>query len=313
MSTSTTTRKIRKITNCPECSGANLVEDYDLGEVICHDCGLVLSEHALNQGPEWRAFTKEEKDQRGRVGLPISFSIHDKGLSTVIDRVNRDASGRQLPFATRLQMLRLRKWQIRTRVHSSADHNLAQAMAELDRLADVLHIPASIKERAALVYRKALSNALVRGRSIAALAAASLYAACRISETPRTLKDVSAASRIRKKDLARCYRLLVRELDLRMPVVDPVKCISKIATRVEISMITQQRAIRIINEAKKKGIVTGKDPMGLAAASLYVACVLEGEKKTQKEIAEVANVTEVTVRNRYKGLKEGLNIIFADT
>ena len=313
MSTSTTTRKIGKITNCPECSGANLVEDYDLGEIICHNCGLVLSEHALNQGPEWRAFTKEEKDQRGRVGLPTSFSIHDKGLSTVIDRVNRDASGRQLPFSTRLQMLRLRKWQIRTRVHSSADRNLAQAMAELDRLADVLHIPASIKERAALVYRKALNNSLVRGRSIAALAAASLYAACRLSETPRTLKDVSATSRIRKKDLARCYRLLVRELDLRMPVVDPVKCISKIATAVEISMITQQRAIRIINEAKTKGIVTGKDPMGLAAASLYVACVLEGEKKTQKEIAEVANVTEVTVRNRYKGIKEALNIIFADT
>jgi len=186
-------------------------------------------------------------------------------------------------------------------------------MAELDRLTDVLHIPASIKERAAMVYRKALNNSLVRGRSIAAVTAASLYAACRISETPRTLKDVSAASRIRKKEVARCYRLLVRELDLRMPVVDPVKCISKIATGVEISMLTQQRAIRIINEAKKKGIVTGKDPMGLAAASLYVACVLEGEKKTQKEIADVANVTEVTVRNRYKGLKEALNIVFADT
>ncbi len=313
MSTSTTTRKIGKVTNCPECGGASLVEDYDLGEIICHSCGLVLSEHALNQGPEWRAFTKEEKDQRGRVGLPTSFSIHDKGLSTVIDRVNRDASGRQLPFATRLEMLRLRKWQIRTRVHSSADRNLAQAMAELDRLTDVLHIPASIKESAAMVYRKALSNSLVRGRSIAAVAAASLYAACRISETPRTLKDVSAASRIRKKDVARCYRLLVRELNLRMPVMDPVKCISKIATGVEISMPTQQRAIRIINEAKKKGIVTGKDPMGLAAASLYVACVLEGEKKTQKEIADVANVTEVTVRNRYKGLKEALNVTFADT
>jgi transcription initiation factor TFIIB len=129
-----------------------------------------------------------------------------------------------------------------------------------------------------------------------------------MSETPRTLKDVSAASRIRKKDVARCYRLLVREIDLRMPVEDPVKCISKSATNVEISMPTQQRAIRIINEAKRKGIVAGKDPMGLAAASLYVACVLEGEKKTQKEIAEVANVTEVTVRNRYKGLKEALKL-----
>ncbi|MGA8903416.1 MAG: TFIIB-type zinc ribbon-containing protein, partial [Candidatus Bathyarchaeia archaeon] len=163
MSTSTTTRKIGKITNCPECGRANLVEDYDLGEIICRDCGLVLSEHSLNQGPEWRAFTKEEKDERGRVGLPTSFSIHDKGLSTVIDRVNRDAYGRQLPLATRLEMLRLRKWQIRMRVHSSADRNLAQAMAELDRLTDMLHIPASIKERAAIVYRKALDNGLVRG------------------------------------------------------------------------------------------------------------------------------------------------------
>jgi transcription initiation factor TFIIB len=269
---------------------------------------LVLSEHAINSGPEWRAFTKEEKEDRGRVGIPISYSIHDKGLSTVIDRVNRDAYGRQIPLQTRLEMLRLRKWQIRTRVHSSADRNLAQAMAELDRLTDMLHIPGTIKERAAIVYRKALDAGLVRGRSIAAIAAASLYAACRASETPRTLKDVAATSKIRKKDIARCYRLLIRELDLRMPVEDPVKCISKIATKVGITMPTQHRAIRIINEAKKQGIVAGKDPMGLAAASLYVACVLETEKKTQKEIAEVANVTEVTVRNRYKGLKEALKL-----
>lgn len=308
MSASATTRKIGKVTNCPECGRTDLVEDYDLGEITCHDCGLVLSENSLNQGPEWRAFTKEEKDERGRVGLPTSFSIHDKGLSTVIDRVNRDAYGRQLPLATRLDMLRLRKWQIRMRVHSSADRNLAQAMAELDRLTDVLHIPASIKERAALVYRKVLDNGLVRGPSIAAMTAASLYAACRMSETPRTLKDVSAASRIRKKDVARCYRLLVRILELRMPVEDPVKRISKIATNVKITMQTQQRAIKIVNEAKKQGIVAGKDPMGLAAASLYVACVLEGEKKTQREIAEAANVTEVTVRNRYKGLKEALKL-----
>jgi transcription initiation factor TFIIB len=303
-----TTKKIGKITNCPECGSDNLVEDFDLGEVICQSCGLVLSEHAINRGPEWRAFTKEERDERGRVGLPTSFSIHDKGLSTVIDRVNRDAYGRQLPLATRLEMLRLRKWQIRTRVHSSADRNLAQAMADLDRLTDKLHIPNPIKERAAVIYRKALESGLVRGRSIAAIAAASLYAACRLSETPRTLKDLAAATRIRKKDVARCYRLLVRELDLRMPVEDPVKCVSKIATKVDISMPTQRRAMDIINEARRKGIVAGKDPMGLAAAALYVACVLEQEKKTQKEIAEVANVTEVTVRNRYKGLKESLKL-----
>jgi transcription initiation factor TFIIB len=301
-------RRLMKVTNCPECGSPNLVEDYDLGEVICQACGLVLSEHAINRGPEWRAFTKEEKEQRGRVGIPTSFSIHDKGLSTVIDHVNRDAFGRQLPLARRLEMLRLRKWQIRTRVHSSVDRNLAQAMAELDRLTDRIHVPAPIKERAAVIYRKALDSGLVRGRSIAAIAAASLYAACRHSETPRTLKEVSAASRIRKKDVARCYRLLLRELDMKMPVEDPVKCVSKIASKVDISMQTQRRAFDILKEARKRGMVAGKDPMGLAAASLYVACVLEGEKKTQKEIAEVANVTEVTVRNRYKNLKESLGL-----
>ncbi len=296
---------------CPECGGLNLIEDYDQGETICQDCGLVLTQNAMSRGPEWRAFTKEERDERGRVGIPTSFSIHDKGLSTVIDRVNRDAYGRQLSPETRMEMLRLRKWQIRTRVHSSSDRNLAQAMAEVDRLTDRLHVPANVKEASAIVYRKALDNGLVRGRSIAAIAAASLYAACRSSETPRTLKEVASASRIKKKDVARCYRLLLRELGMTMPVEDPVRCISKIASRAEITMVTQQEAIRVLKDAKKKGVVSGKDPMGLAAAALYVACVVTGEKKTQKEIAEIANVTEVTVRNRYKGLKDSLGMTAA--
>jgi len=299
-------KRLVKITNCPECGGESLIEDYDQGEIICRDCGLVISENVMNRGPEWRAFTKEERDERGRVGIPTSFSIHDKGLSTVIERVNRDAYGRKLPLDRRLEMLRLRKWQIRTRVHSSIDRNLAQAMAELDRLTDKIHVPSPIKEKAAIIYRKALDNGLVRGRSIAAIAAASLYAACRSSETPRTLKEIASASRIRKKDVARCYRLLLRELEMKMPVEDPTKCISKISSRVDVSMQTQRKALDILREARRVGIVAGKDPMGLAAAALYVACVLEGEKKTQKEIAEVANVTEVTVRNRYKNLKETL-------
>jgi transcription initiation factor TFIIB len=299
---------LMKITRCPECGSGSLVEDYDQGEIICQQCGLVINENVLNQGPEWRAFTKEEKEERGRVGIPTSFSIHDKGLSTVIEQVNRDSYGRRLPLDRRLEMLRLRKWQIRTRVHSSIDRNLAQAMAELDRLADKIHIPSSTKERAAVIYRKALENGLVRGRSIAAIAAAAVYAACRASETPRTLKEVAGASRIGKKDVARCYRLLLRELNLKMPVEDPVKCISKIASRVDVPMITQRKALEILKMAKDKGIVAGKDPMGLAAAALYVACVLTGEKKTQKEIADMANVTEVTVRNRYKNLKDNLNL-----
>jgi transcription initiation factor TFIIB len=302
------TKKLWKITKCPECTSDNLVEDYDRGEVICQACGLVINENVMDRGPEWRAFTKEERESRGRVGIPISYSMHDKGLSTVIDRINRDAYGKQLPISTRLEMLRLRKWQIRTRVHSSIDRNLAQAMAELDRLTDNLHIPSQVKERAAVIYRKALDSGLVRGRSIAAIAAAALYAACRATETPRTLKEVATASSVKRKDVARCYRLLLRELNIRMPVEDPIRCVSKIASKVRIPIRTQRTAIKILGEAKKRGVVSGKDPMGLSAAALYVACVLDDVKKTQKEIAEVANVTEVTVRNRYKGLKESLKL-----
>jgi len=297
-----------KIERCPECGGTKFIEDYDRGEIVCGNCGLVVKENVMDEGPEWRAFTREEKDTRSRVGTPISYSVHDKGLSTVIDRVNRDAFGRELPASTRLQMLRLRKWQIRARVHSSVDRNLAQAMAELDRLADKIHVPDSVKEKAALTYRKALDRGLVRGRSISAIIVASLYASCRFTETPRTLKEIAEASLIRKKDIARCYRLLNYELGFKMPIADPIRNIPKIASKIGVSEKTQQRAVTVIKEAEKKRVVSGKDPMGMAAAALYIACVLEGEKKTQKDLAEAAGVTEVTVRNRYRGLKEALNL-----
>ncbi len=298
----------RLMDKCPECGSTNLIHDYDTGETVCSDCGLVIRDQMMDKGPEWRAFTQEEKESRSRVGIPTSYSVHDKGLSTAIGRIDRDAFGRKLPLSTRLQMLRLRKWQIRSRVHSSVDRNLAQAMAELDRLSDKVYIPGSVKEKAAVIYRKALDKGLVRGRSIAAIAAASLYAACRITRTARTLREISEASLVNKKDVARCYRLLLRELEIQMPIADPLTYISKIAEKIDISGETQGLAIKIIREAKKKKAAAGKDPLGLAAAALYIACLKRGERKTQKDIAEAANVTEVTVRNRYKNLKKCLNL-----
>lgn len=297
---------------CPECGSTNLISDPDTGETICGNCGLVIQESALDKGPEWRAFTQEEKESRSRVGIPTSFSVHDKGLSTAIDRIDRDALGRKLPLNTRLQMWRLRKWHIRSRVHSSMDRNLAQAMTEIDRLSDKLAIPSAVKEKAAVIYRKALDQGLVRGRSIAAIAAASLYAACRLTGTPRNLREISDASLVSRKDVARCYRLLLRELDLSMPIADPVVYLSKIAERAGISGHIQTAALRILNEARLKHISAGKDPIGLAAAALYIACYQAGEKRTQKDIAEAAGVTEVTVRNRYKTLKRQLHLEIPD-
>jgi transcription initiation factor TFIIB len=311
MSKKTMTRQ-RLTDKCPECGSLNLVHDYDSGETVCGDCGLVLREQTMDKGPEWRAFTQEEKASRSRVGVPTSYSVHDKGLSTAIGRVDRDAFGRKLPLATRLQMWRLRKWQIRSRVHSSVDRNLAQAMAELDRLSDKVYLPNSVKEKAAVTYRKALDKGLVRGRSIAAIAAASLYAACRTTSTPRTLREISEASLVDKKDVARCYRLLLRELDVKMPIADPLTYVSKIAEKTGISGPTQGKAIKILADAKRQRAAAGKDPMGLAAAALYIACLMAGEKKTQKDIAEAAGVTEVTVRNRYKTLRRQLGLKLPD-
>jgi transcription initiation factor TFIIB len=296
------------VDKCPECSSKNLIHDYDSGETICGDCGLVLYEQMMDKGPEWRAFTQEEKASRSRVGMPTSYSIHDKGLSTAISQVDRDAFGRKLPISTRLQMWRLRKWQIRSRVHSSVDRNLAQAMAELERLSSKISISTPIKEKAAVAYRKALEKGLVRGRSINAIAAASLYAACRKSGSSRTLREIAEASLVDKKDVARCYRLLLQELDFHMPTSDPMTYLSKIAEKTGISGKTQGAAIAILRMAKQKRVSAGKDPMGLAAAALYIACLQNTEKQTQKDIADAAGVTEVTVRNRYKDLLRKLNL-----
>jgi transcription initiation factor TFIIB len=310
ISTSNEVPKINQhlVDKCPECTSKNLVHDYDSGETICGDCGLVLYEQMMDKGPEWRAFTQEEKASRSRVGMPTSYSIHDKGLSTAISQVDRDAFGRKLPQSTRLQMWRLRKWQIRSRVHSSVDRNLAQAMAELERLSSKVFISAPIREKAAVAYRKALDKGLVRGRSINAIAAAALYAACRKSGSPRSLREIAEASLVDKKDVARCYRLLLQELDFHMPISDPMTYVSKIAEKTGISGKTQGVAIAILRMARQKRISAGKDPMGLAAAALYIACLKNTEKETQKDISEAAGVTEVTVRNRYKDLMKKLHL-----
>ncbi len=312
MSKKQTDSHSRHVNKCQECGSPNQVHDYNSGETVCGGCGLVSYEQMMDKGPEWRAFTQQEKTSRSRVGGPTSYSVHDKGLSTTISQVDRDALGRKLPLATRLQMWRLRKWQIRSRVHSSIDRNLAQAMAELDRLSDKVYIPSQLTEKAAVIYRKGLDKGLVRGRSIAAIAAASLYAACRGTGTPKTLQEISEASLVDKKDVARCYRLLLQELDIHMPIPDPITYVSKIAERTGISGPTQGLAIKILRDARKKRAAAGKDPMGLAAAALYIACLKNSEKKTQKDIAEAAGVTEVTVRNRYKSLKKQLNLTTPD-
>lgn len=292
---------------CPECENPEVISDRDAGELVCTRCGLVIQEDMLDRGPEWRAFTLDEKSDRRRVGAPSSYSRFDKGLSTDI-QVTRDASGRPLPPKVRRQMWRLRRWQIRSMMHTSKDRNLIKAMTELERLSGKLHVPSSVQETAALIYRKALNKDLVRGRSISAVMAAALYAACRYTKTPKTLNEIAKASPRDRKEISRCYRLLVRRLKVQMPIDKPVDYVAKIAENSGVSGEVQGLAIQILQEARHRHMAIGKDPSGLAAGALYVACQLRNEKVSQGLLAQAAKVTEVTIRKRKRELVEGLNL-----
>ncbi|MHA1311529.1 MAG: transcription initiation factor IIB [Candidatus Helarchaeota archaeon] len=292
---------------CPECKSTELIKDRTRGDTICSNCGLVILEKEIDQGPEWRSFDAEQEKRR-RTGSPMTYTVHDKGLSTMISWDNKDSYGKKISPKMKSQIFRLRKWQIRSRVYSSMDRNLALAMSELDRLSSQLNIPRSIKESTAVLYRKATEEKLIRGQSIEAMIAASLYCVCRIRHVPRTLDEIATRSYVHKKEIGRCYRLILKKLNLKIPLASPVDYIARFTNELNLSGKTLKRANEIIKLAKEHGLTIGKDPTGLAASCIYISSILEGERRTQREIAEVAHVTEVTVRNRYKELVKELGI-----
>ena len=302
------TQMIRTSDKCQRCGKGSMLTDNNTGEMFCSKCGFVVSDRTEREGPEWRSFSKDERGDRARAGTPTTLAMHDMGLATIINPINKDASGKPLTASMKSTIERLRTWDSRSQVHEPLDRNFRQAFSELDRLKDKLALSNAVIEKTAYIYRKALDKSLVRGRSIPALVAASLYAACRNTQTPRTLTDVANGINIKRKDVARCYRLLLRELDLKMPVVDPTKCVARIASISSLNEKTKRKALKFLDEATRIEVSAGKDPMGLAAAALYLACVMLGENKTQKDIAQAAGVTEVTIRNRYKDLKEELKL-----
>ena len=291
---------------CPSCNKTSLITDQDSGEIVCKTCGLVLSEGTEAAGPEWRSFANDGVD-KSRTGTGTSITMHDMGLSTVIGPANKDATGKPLSSSMKQTMDRIRTWDSRSQAHSAADKNLRQALSEMDKLKDKLSLTDAVIEKAAYIYRKAMDMKLVKGRSIQGLVAACVYAACRDTETPRTLDNVADGINIRRKDVARCYRLIFRELDLKVPVADPVNGIPRIASIAGLGEKTKRKAVEILKMAKKIGMVAGKDPTGLAAAALYLACITDGGNKTQKEISEASGVTEVTIRNRCAGLRTFLD------
>jgi transcription initiation factor TFIIB len=287
------------------------ITDPESGEELCSHCGLVISEKDVDfANPERRAFTTEEISQRARTGAPTSLSRHDKGLATLIGKPTRDATGQKLDSNARLTYKRLKTWDDRVQLRSSTDRNLSRAFSELGILEDKLGLSDSLIEEVASLYRKVEDRGLVRGRSISGMLVACVYVACRQNGNPRTLKDVSAKSNIKCKDIAKNCRLVMRELSITTPVVDPMKCIVRVANAAQLGERTTRHAFKMMSELlRKKTLTAGKDPMGLAASILYLASKETGETKTQIDMAKASGVTEVTIRNRLRALVKDLNLL----
>ncbi len=302
---------IDEVVQCPECGNTRLSRDYNRGELVCNECGLVIDEDFIDHGPEWRAFDSDQREKRVRVGAPMTLTIHDKGLTTDIDWANKDSYGKMISPRNRGQLYRLRKWQRRIRIANSTERNLARALSYLDRIASSMGLPRSVRETAAMIYRKAALKNLVRGRSIEGVAAAALYAACRQCHVPRTLDEISSVAGISRKDIGRNYRFVTKKIRLKLLPTSPGDYISRFCSELKLGTEVKAKAMEILKLATEKSLISGRSPVGSTAASLYIASILCGERRTQREIADVAGVTEVTIRNRYKELVRKLDIEIA--
>ena len=294
---------------CSTCKkDQTIITDEVTGEIVCSKCGLVISDKIQDTRQEWRDFlnTEEAKDRR-RTGIPTSLALHDRGLYTMIGRGHKDARGQVLDASMRSTMGRLRTWDLRTQ--ASASGNLGTAFNQLNILKDKLGLPDAIIEKTAYIYRKARERGLGRGRETSAALAAALYLACREEGTPRTLNEIFLISNLKRKAISRQYRDMVIELDIRIPTVDPIKCIARIANQINLSQKIKQKAIKIMNAATKSALSAGKSPMGLAASILYLSCLINGCNNIgQTVFAQTAGVTEVTIRNICKNLKNHLDL-----
>jgi transcription initiation factor TFIIB len=299
---------IEESVKCPKCGSTHLTKDHSRAELFCNSCGLVIDAEIIDHGPEWRAFDSEQREKRARTGSPMTYTRHDKGLSTTIGWQNRDAYGRSIPSRNRAQLYRLRKWQSRTRISDGTERNLAHALTALDRMSSSLGLPRNVRETAAMIYRKAARQKLIRGRSIDGVTAAVLYAACRQCNVPRTLEEISNVSNIKKKEIGRNYRNISRQLKLKLLPTTPQDYVSRFSSRLELSSEVQAKTLDILKKAGREELTSGRGPTGLAAAALYIASVLFDERRTQREVAEMAGVTEVTIRNRYKEIVKKLHI-----
>ncbi|MFD1647573.1 transcription initiation factor IIB [Haloarchaeobius litoreus] len=288
---------------CPECNGS-LVSDPQRGERSCSECGLVVAEDKIDEGPEWRTTDATDGSQPSRVGPPVTKTQHDDGLSTTIDWRNRDAKGNALDSQQRERMRRLRKWNSRFKTRDSKERGLKHALGEIDRMASSLGLPEDVRETASIIYRRALRADLLPGRSIEGVATAALYAAARQSALPRSLKETATVSRVDRREVVQTYRYLLRELELGVEPADPEHYLVRFVSKLGLDSCVEHRARELLDAAREENVTVGKSPVSLAAAAVYAAALVvdDAERLTQDTVSEATDVGEATIRSRYRDL-----------
>lgn len=289
------------------CGNSVVVTDVNTGEVLCTNCGSVLEEKIESFGPEYQTRGFEQYMEKSRSGSKSTLALDDMGLSTIIGTKNKDATGNSLTYDMKNTFERLRMWDSRSK-SSSVERSLKTAFVLLNTVKEKLAIPDTVIEKTAYLYRKALAKKMTRGRNISALVSAALYVSCKESGVPRTLNDIANAANVKVNDVSKHLRILVEKLDLRLASYDSADFVSRIASSVGIGEKTQRDALSILASAKKKGLVEGKNPIAMAATSLYLSSIMNKESKTQREIARASGISEVTIRSRTKFLSDVLNL-----
>ncbi len=290
------------IKKCPECGSVDISYNPNQGELVCNSCGILLEEEMMNSGDDPQGkFDKNVKSGRG--GSPINIQKFDKGLITTVGMLS-DIYKLQ-PKNTK-RFLKLKKWQ--ERVSTSIERNLRLAMAELRIVASYLSLPNIVRDDASRIYRFVLERSMVRGRSMESVIAACLYATCRSYDIPRTLDEMSTASDVDRKEIGKTYRFIVRKLGIKIKQSSPKGYISRFSSVLKLSPKTQGTALDILDRAEVTELISGRGPAGISAAALYVSALINDEKRTQREVADVAGITEVTIRNRYKELIKKLDL-----
>jgi transcription initiation factor TFIIB len=283
-----------------------VITDTESGEIICGNCGMVISDKVEDSSHlERRIFNGggQIEETRARTGAPTSLARHDMGLATMVGKQDRDASGTKIDRST---IQRLRTCNSRVQLSAPSDKSRREAFLVLDTLKDKLGLSDAVIENTAYLYRKAQQRKFLRGRSISGVVCAATYIACRDLGISKTMREIAAASNVKQKNIARVYRQLVLEFDYKVPNIDPIKCVARVANNAKLAEKTKRQALDIMDKVKQNEISAGKDPMGLAATVIYISCIKTGENISQKEISNVAGITEVTLRNRYKDLKNRL-------